>query len=204
MTVPELYELLNSKKFMNPEDGDLFYNFFIYQYDPEKEYDMVRQIREFKENLRRPDTYVDALTLDLFEVFCEFLDQTPFMDDPSLLHFLLEAEGEDPEVSEQVSDTLRLNAHSREFMEFLAGKIKAHIEEPDDVMKRPYVFLYGVGAMAPYLRVNELLAMYEDFNITDKYKLLVFYPGNRIENSFSLFGCLPDHHTYRATLLINE
>ena len=31
-TIQELYEKLNSKGFQNTEEGDLFYNFFIYQY----------------------------------------------------------------------------------------------------------------------------------------------------------------------------
>lgn len=56
----------------------------------------------------------------------------------------------------------------------------------------------------PYLRVNEFLALYEDYNETDKYKIIVFYPGHRDQNSFRLFDTLPDNHTYRATLLINE
>ncbi|MFA6661315.1 MAG: BREX protein BrxB domain-containing protein, partial [Bacilli bacterium] len=60
------------------------------------------------------------------------------------------------------------------------------------------------GSMYPYLRVNEFLALYEDFNDTNKYKIIVFYPGHRDHNSFRLFGILPDNNTYRATLLINE
>lgn len=204
MTVPELYEKLNSDRFQKPEIGDLFYNFFIYQYDADKEYEMRRHIKEFKENLVRPNSYVDAFTVDLFDIFCQYLDEMPFMDNPSMLKFLLEAEAEDSDVSEQVKETLSLNAHSREFIEYLHSKILAYKEHPEDGMKRPYVFLYGVGAMAPYLRVNELLAMYEEFNLTDQYKIVVFYPGHRVENSFSLFDLLPDHHTYRATLLINE
>lgn len=204
MTVPELYEKLNDKRFQEPQIGDLFYNFFIYQYDASKEYEMVREIQEFKRNLVRPDSYVDALTIDLFKEFCDFLRQTPFMDNPSMLDFLLEAEKDDPEVADQVRETLMMNAHSKEFIEFFHNHILKFIEQPADGFKRPYVFLYGIGTMAPYLRVNELLAMYEEYNYTDRYKIVVFYPGHRVENSFSLFGMLPDHHTYRATLLINE
>ena len=58
--------------------------------------------------------------------------------------------------------------------------------------------------MYPYLRVNEFLALYEDFNLTNEYKIIVFYPGNREENSYKLFHVLHDSNTYRATLLINE
>jgi hypothetical protein len=58
--------------------------------------------------------------------------------------------------------------------------------------------------MYPYLRVNEFLALYEDYNDTGKYKIIVFYPGHRDQNSFKLFDTLQDNHTYRATLLIND
>ena len=79
----------------------------------------------------------------------------------------------------------------------------AHVNIEDDY-RRPYVFVYGIGSMYPYIRVNELLTLYEQYNVTYKYKIIVFYPGHRENNSFRLFGLLPDHHTYRATLLINE
>ena len=73
-----------------------------------------------------------------------------------------------------------------------------------DQYRRPYVFMHGIGSMYPYLRVNEFLALYEDYNESGKYKIIVFYPGHREQNSFRLFDTLPDNHTYRATLLINE
>ena len=48
------------------------------------------------------------------------------------------------------------------------------------------------------------LTNYERYNQTDKYKLIVFYPGHQVNNSFSLFDLLDDSNTYRATLLLNE
>lgn len=38
MTIKELDDKLNSPGFQDTENGDLFYNFFIYQYPAEKEY----------------------------------------------------------------------------------------------------------------------------------------------------------------------
>ena len=78
-----------------------------------------------------------------------------------------------------------------------------HISQKDDY-RRPFVFLYGIGSMYPYLRVNELLALYEDYNDTSKYKIIVFYPGKRDNNTFRLFQTLQDNNTYRATLLLND
>ncbi len=203
MTIKELDDKLNSPGFQDTENGDLFYNFFIYQYPAEQEYDIRRQIQEFKANLIRPINYVDVLTLNLFEEFCNFLDQKKFLKHPSMLKYLLDKETNDPSTSENVQQTLVRNAHSPEFVQYIHQRILAHITIKDDY-RRPYVFLYGIGSMYPSLRVNEFLSLYEDYNDTGKYKILVFYPGHRENNSFRLFNELPDNHTYRATLLINE
>ena len=79
MTIPELYEYLRSETFMK-EDGNIFYNYYIYQYPANKEYEMRSQIQEFKEKLERPTTFVDALVIDLFKVFCDYLSNEKFGD----------------------------------------------------------------------------------------------------------------------------
>lgn len=204
MTVKELYDKLCDHGFQKTEDGDLFYNFYLYQYDADKEYEIREQIKEFRENLIRPTNYVDVLCLNLFDEFCRFLDNKKFLRHPSMLKYQLEKETSDPEKNAKgVQDTLSRNSHSEEFLKYLHQRILDHIAIRDEY-HRPYVFMYGVGSMYPYLRVNELLALYEDYNETDKYKIIVFYPGERDQNSFKLFGSINDHHTYRATLLINE
>lgn len=203
MTIKELDDKLNSSGFQDTENGDLFYNFLIYQYPAEEEYDIRRQIQEFKANLIRPINYVDVLTLNLFEEFCNFLNQKNFLRHPSMLKYLLEKEQNDPSKAQNTQDTLARNAHSPEFVQYIHRRIIDHITIKDQY-RRPYVFLYGIGSMFPYLRVNEFLALYEDYNETGKYKIIVFYPGHRDQNSFRLFDTLPDNHTYRATLLINE
>lgn len=203
MTIKELDDKLNSPGFQDTENGDLFYNFFIYQYPPEQEYDIRKQILEFKANLIRPTNYVDVLTLNLFEEFCTYLDQKKFLRNPSMLKYLSEKEANDPSTSDNIQQTLIRNAHSPEFVQFIHQRIMNHITI-EDRYRRPYVFLHGIGSMFPYLRVNEFLSLYEDYNETGKYKIIVFYPGHRENNSFRLFDELPDNHTYRATLLINE
>lgn len=203
MTIPELYDLLNSPRFRKPEEGDLFYNFYIYQYPADREYEMRSEIAEFQRNLIRPTTYVDVLSINIFEEFCNFLDQKKFLRHPSMLKYLAEKEDADPTNAVSVRDTIVRNAHGKEFLEYLHNHIMSHITIEDE-FDRPYIFIYGIGAIYPYLRVNELLAMYEDYNIPHKYKILVFYPGKSENNSFSLFGILPDHHTYRAMCLVNE
>ena len=74
MTIKELDAKLNDPGFQDPKNGDIFYNFFIYQYDAHAEYDIRAQIMEFKQQLIRPTNYVDVLCLNLFEEFCKVLD----------------------------------------------------------------------------------------------------------------------------------
>ena len=199
MTIKELDDKLNDPGFQDPKNGDIFYNFFIYHYDAHDEYDIRAQIMEFKENLIRPTNYVDVLCLNLFDEFCHYLSIKSIMHRP-MLEYQLEKEKTNPDAT---MATLSRNAHSEGFIRYLHEHIMAHVNIRDD-KKRPYIFVYGIGSMYPYIRVNELLTLYEQYNETWKYKIIVFYPGHRDNNSFKLFGLLPDHHTYRATLLINE
>jgi hypothetical protein len=200
MTVQQLDEKLSSKEFQNPENGDLFYNYFVFQYDASKEHEMRQQIKEFKENFKRPTNYVDILTLDLFAEFCNYLNGISFGRHPSYLNYLLEKDGSDHDA---VLKNLTIKANQQQFYEYIHNRIMEHVSIEDELI-RPYVFVYGIGDMYPHLRTNNFLTNYEQFNKTSKYKLIVFYPGHVEGNNYSLFDALHDEHTYRATLLLNE
>ena len=179
----------------------MFYNFFVYQYPARKEYAIRQQIKDFQERLKRPSTYMDALTLDLFEEFCHFLDGQSFGNqNPSLLQFLINMERQAPD---NIQKVLIQQANSSKFYEYIYQRIQDHIKLEDN-MKHGFIFVYGIGDIFPYLRTNVFLTNYERYNQTDKYKLIVFYPGHQVNNSFSLFDLLDDSNTYRATLLLNE
>lgn len=202
MTVEQLYDKLCSKAFQDPRNGDLHYNYFMFQYDVTKEYDMLRQIDEIREKIRRPNNNVDVLLLDLFEEFTAFLDSRSFGRKwSSYKEYLLHKE---QTMKKEVDASLRDLANSDEFMKYLHARIMRHVEKVDDDMIRPYVFVYGIGAMFPYLRVNNLLVRYEALNHSSEYKLIIFYPGEQQGNTYKLFGKLEDQHTYRASLLLNE
>lgn len=199
MTINELYEKLCSEEFKNTEN-DIFYNFFIFQYDPEDEYEIRHQIEEFKAQLLRPVNYVDVLTINLFDEFCSFLDKKSFGKHPSYLHYMLER---DETAHDAVTKSLTGKANSPEFYQYLHKRIIRHISIEDDKL-RPYIFLYGIGSMYPYLRTSQLLANYEKYNESNRYKIIVFYPGESEGNTFRLFNRIDDEHTYRATLLLND
>ncbi len=201
MTIDELYEKLSSRQFQDTTNGDLFYNYFVYQYPAEKEYEIRQQIKEFKEQLSRPVNNVDVLTMNLFEEFSHFLDGQSFGKmHPSYLQYLIEKDSVNPD---NVTKTLTNKANSDAFYEYVHNRIIQHKSIKDE-KKRPYIFLYGIGSMYPYLRTNVFLTNYEKYNQSNNYKLIVFYPGSVDKNTYHLFGMLNDEHTYRATLLIND
>lgn len=200
MTVEQLYEKLCSKKFQDTQSGDLFYNFFVYLYPADKEFEMREQIEDIKENIKRPVNNVDVLTLDIFEEFCRFMDGQSFGKHPSYLNYMLEKDESRPD---DVTKALLLKANSDDFMLYIHNKIMEHVSKVDEYI-RPYVFLYGLGNIYPYLRTSNLLNRYEKYNRTERYKIILFYPGDQDGATFKLFGDLEDNHTYRAIVLMNE
>ena len=78
VVVDRLYERLCKPDFQDTPHGDLFYNYFIVPYDPAKEYETRERIQWYRDNLIRPTNYVNALHIDIFEEFCNYLDNKPF------------------------------------------------------------------------------------------------------------------------------
>ncbi|MCQ2071597.1 MAG: DUF1788 domain-containing protein [Bacteroidaceae bacterium] len=199
MTIQELYDYLNSPEFQNIKSGNIFYNYYIYQYPANQEYEMRRQIVEFKEKLERPTSFVNAMILDLFKVFCDYLRLESFGDN-SLLDDTLE---EDKNPDNMVTEELTTEANSDSFIHYISQRIEEHMSQ-NDGLNKPYVFVHGIGKMFPYLRTNVFLTRYEKYNDPNSYRIILFYPGHQQGNSFSLFDSLDDSHTYRATLLVNK
>jgi len=199
MTVDELYRKLSDPGFQDTENGDLFYNFYVFQYPPENEYEIRRQIIELKESLLRPINFIDLLALDIFEEFVAFLKEQVIWG-VSYLDDVLDVDKRDPEGATKM---LTEQANGEQFLRHLHEKILAH-KSIDDDKERPFIIFYGMGKMYPYLRTSTLLTMYEKYNLSSDYKIIVFYPGQKDGNSFRLFNRLYDQNTYRATLLLND
>ena len=204
MTVEQLYQKLCSTDFKDTANGDIFYNFFIYRYNAKEEHKMRHEIQDICSKIIRPNHNVDVLAIDLFDTFCDYLDKTEFgKKHPSYLQYLLEKERQGENMVEGVTRSLTSVANSDEFLQYLHKLILDHIIK-DDGNVRPYVFLYGIGEIFPYMRVSSLLNRYEKYNSSSEYKIIIFYPGDHTGNTFKLFGLLNDEHTYRAVDLINE
>lgn len=199
MSIEELYDYLCSPQFLDEKSGNIFYNYYIYQYPASDEYMIRDQIQEFKKKLERPTSYVNALELDLFQVFCDYLRNEKF-GDTSLLDDTFEGDKTHPDL---VTEELTSEANSDNFIHYVSDRILEHMEQ-NDGLKKPYVFIHGIGKMFPYLRTNVFLTRYEKYNDPSNYRIILFYPGHQEGNSFSLFDTLEDAHTYRAILLINK
>ena len=199
MSIQELYDYLNSPEFQDVKNGNIFYNYYIYQYPAGKEYEMRRQLGVFKQNLERPSSFVNAMLLDLFQVFCDYLKSETFGSE-SLFDVTLEDDKSQPDM---VTAELTNEANSDNFISYVHDRIDEYLRI-NDGLNKPYVFVYGIGKIFPYLRTNVFLTRYEKYNDTSRYKIILFYPGHQEGNSFSLFDTLEDSHTYRATLLVNK
>ncbi len=179
--IQELYDYLNSQEFQNTE-GNVFYNYYIYQYPAAQEYKMRSAIQDFKERLQRPTNYVNVMTLDLFQVFCDYLKGKNF-GSVSYLEDTFELDKTNPDA---VTTELTTDANSEEFIKYV-NQLIINFMQINDGLKKPYVFIYGIGKIYPYLRTNVFLTRYERYNDTSLYKIILFYPGHQEGNSFSLF-----------------
>jgi len=205
MKIEELYNKLQDDKFKNTANGALFYNFFVFQYPAAEEYAWRKNIQDIQRNLQLPANYLDTLCINLFDEFCAYLDSKSFGKKwPSKLQYFIDKESQGAEGSANAQKLITTEANSDSFIQWVNNKIKTHIAESECVHNRPYIFIYGVGQMFPYLRTNVFLTKYEAYNEPDKYKIILFYPGCSEGNGFKLFEVLNDEHTYRAHLLVNS
>lgn len=199
MDLEQLYEKLCTPEFMDAKSS-LAYNFYTYPYDAEKEYEVREAIQDFCQRLSRPSTYADVLPVlpvNLFEEFCGFMANTTFLRS-NLLDKNLEIE---PNRSADVYRRLKAIATGPEFLQYLSTRIDGFVADQQGQNSRPYIFMYGMGSMYPYLRAHTFLANFEIYNKVDEYKLILFYPGTADDNIYHLFGRLSETRPYRAKLL---
>ncbi|MCK9411438.1 MAG: DUF1788 domain-containing protein [Prolixibacteraceae bacterium] len=197
MTITELYERMSNKDFQDPATGNLFSNAYMYLYPPESENQIHDEIQVIKERLKRPNNYLDVLILDIFELYCAFLKHKKF-GKTSLFDFFIEKEKQTPD---KVNESLIREAKSDGFFAFLDKAIKSHFSE-GETDKKVYVIIHGFGSIFPYLRTSKFLNNFEKYFIGEKYKLILFYPGE-VKDYYSLFKLLNDENPYRAIKLIN-
>lgn len=199
MTIDELYEKLEDAEFQDSLLGSIFYNVYIFPYDIRQENQVVASIKKFKKQLIRPKNNLDILIINVFDLLCDYLFSKPFGKHGSLLDYYQKKEAEGFVMTEQIAT----EASKAPFLKALDDKVRSFIDDPeqDKDNTRSIVIMYGFSQVFPYLRVNQFLSNYEQFNTGEDFKLIVCYPGQATDTSFSLFGELQDNHTYRAQIL---
>ena len=197
MTITELYERMSNKNFQDPATGNLFSNAYMYLYSPENENQIQDEILVIQERLKRPNNYLGILILNIFDVYCSFLKGRRF-GQKSMYDFFMEKEIQTPD---KVNESLIREAKSDSFFKFVDERIIEHFVEGDPE-KKVYVIIHGFGAAYPYLRASRFLSNFEKYFIGEKYKLILFYPGE-VKDYYSMFKLLNDENPYRAIKLIN-
>jgi hypothetical protein len=193
LTIASFFEqILSDKAFQNPDTGNLFFPAYIYTYNPEEEYQIRQEIMALHERLIRPDNYVDALILNIFDEFVSYLKAKNFANE-SLLPLILEKEAQ--EGTAAIREMLGDYATSQEFFQLIQQKAQSHFSDSSQ-NRRVFLMLYGFGLIFPYLWTSNYLANFEKY--IQGFKLIIFYPGNYDGRNYHLFREFNFDHIYRA------
>jgi hypothetical protein len=195
MNVDKLVKLLENKGFQDPRTGNLFFGAYIYLYPPNEEYVMQKHIKTLTSRLKRPNNFLDCLTIDLFDFFVEYLKKNSF-GGTSFFDQAIRQEQENPKKS---FEYLLYEIENDDFFNAFEERVKEYFKGDND--KRVYLLIHGIGQIYPYLRASTFLKRIEA--LIKDFKIIVFYPGNYNDNEYSLFKELKTDNIYRVTLLNN-
>ena len=201
MTTEELYKKLEDPYFQDNSDS-IFTNVYIYPYDVKQENKILSEIKDFKKRLIRPSNNLDLLYVNIFELMTEYLKSKNLGKRGPWLEYFQNKEQEGLNMTDTI--TQKIYNDNDAFLKTLYNKITVFLEKnksKDDKLKRSIVILYGFSQIHPYVRVNQLLSSFEKYNSGEHFKIILCYPGEATETSFSLFGILKDNHAYRAQIL---
>ena len=96
MNIDKLVDLLEDKGFQDPRTGNLFFGAYIYTYDPKEEYTLQSDLKKLTQRLKRPNNFLDCLTIDIYEFFIEYLKSHRF-GQFTFFEEAMEQEKENPE-----------------------------------------------------------------------------------------------------------
>ena len=195
MNTDKLIELLEDKGFQDPRTGNLFFGAYIYLYPPQEEYSMQKNIENLTQRLKRPNNFLDCLTIDLFDFFIQYLKENSF----SGVTYFDDAIQIEQEDTKKAFEYLMTEVEHENFYRAFEEKVIAHFRENKN--KKVYLLIHGVGQIYPYLRISSFLKRTEA--LIKDFKIIVFYPGKYIGNEYSLFNELQSDNIYRVTLLNN-
>ncbi len=190
----KIFKLLSEEGFKDPATGRLFFPAYIYTYNPVDEYEMRREIQRLNEMLSRPSNNLRSMLINIFDEFLEYLKSQEF-DNSNILEetFKLELEDKD-ELNHYLGEVA-----GEGFIEHMGEKFTSYFS--DNTTDKVYLLVHGFGSIYPWLRVSHFLKNTEKY--IKNFKIIVFFPGEFSEDTYSLFSMLNDDNVYRANH-INE
>lgn len=197
MEVKKIYEVLARKDFQDPSTGDLFFPVYIYTYDPGEEEVCKSGIDQILSLLKRPTNHHQNLHIHIWDYVREFFKEKSF-GKFTYEELILKKEKGGEDVTEWVRH--QLFAAESNFFSWLQERIGDHYSDGKLDFK-PYILVNGFTESYPYVRPGEFLKNSEMF--TDKFKLILFYPGRVEGENFYLFNVLESVNIYRANILNN-
>mgnify|MGYP000849588856 FL=1 len=120
MNLDNLFNLLSTTEFQNPESGSLFFPVYIYTYNPDEEYCFREELEILKNRLLRAAIYQDCIVINIYDVFIDFL-KSRFLGNDSLFDLLIEQEK--IEGTDSIYEPTRDCAFGSDFFDFLNKKI---------------------------------------------------------------------------------
>ena len=197
MEVKNIYEVLARKDFQDPSTGDLFFPVYIYTYDPSLEQECKSGIDQILSLLKRPTNHHKNMHIHLWDYVRQFFNEKSF-GKFTYEELILKKESEGEDVTEWIRH--QVFGAGNNFFTWLQNRIKQHYSDGKLDFK-PYILVNGFTESYPYMRPGEFLKNSEMF--TDKFKLILFYPGRVEGENFYLFNVLESENIYRANILNN-
>ena len=169
--------------------------FIVYQYTPESEWQVRRDLRELRDWLEAPPRRVGCASVSLAELFWQALEGSPYLEE------LLSQE----RAATQSSDEAAL----QEIHEAVGEILRQPPTLPDRVItavegydERTAVFLYRAGALYPAYRTSTLL---DDLRGRLARPVTLLYPGRLVgEYGLSFMDRAEAAYGYRALIVPRE
>lgn len=158
--------------------------FYVFDYPPDKELEMRRQIEIITTHLQKHHTHIKFTHINLFKTMISYLKERGILEKS----FEMEKEKD----AEKLSKALYAPMKPERFIKFFSKQ--------KDLSRLDLILIDGVGSIWPLIRAHSLLNNLQ--SITGETSLILFYPGKYTGQSFKLFNLLKDNHYYRAFRLI--
>lgn len=167
--------------------------FTVYQYPPDQEWAVRRDLRQLSRWLQLPNQNVRCASISLAQLFWAALEDSGFMEELVIQEREATSRAELNQIFEAVGEILR---HSPTLPERVIDAVKVHEET------RTAVFLYQAGVLYPAYRTSTLL---DDLQGHLLRPVTLLYPGRLVgDYGLSFMGRSEPAYGYRAQIVTRE